>query len=236
VTTPLVLHIVRPYGGPDEYLAAESWSMDTRGMLLVDQAPLPLDTAVMFDVTLGDGSRPIKAEARVTGIVAPDGARPGGLRVRFKRYGGPTKAFLERAATFEGALPPPAAPPEASEPLLVAPSSPEIASAPNAAAADEATEPPANAGVFEVVPAVVSSAASGGGNSNGDEAEDSDDAPTLFFSVAKLNVNPEPQAGLSTLRARSANIETPPNREYLLEKLRQRGQTDERTSRYLPTE
>lgn len=234
VTTPLVLHIVRPYGGIDEYLAAESWSMDTRGMLLVDQAPLPVDTAVMFDVTLADGSRPIKAEGRVTGVVPPDGAKPGGLRVRFKRYGAPTKAFLERAASFDGGAPLPAAPPEASEPMVVAPSSPELASAPNAAAPpDEAPEPAANPGVFEVVPAVVSSGAASAGTA---DDSDADDAPTLFFSVAKLNVTAEPAAGLSTLRGRNGSVETPPNREYLLEKLRQRGQSDEHTSRYLPTE
>lgn len=235
MTTPLVLHILRPYGGVDEYLAAESWSMDTRGMLLLEQAPLPVDTAVMFDVTLSDGSRPIKAEGRVTGVVAPDGTRPGGLRVRFKRYGAPTKAFLERAASFDADAPRPMAPPEASEPLLVAPSSPELASAPNAAAAEDLAPPAPNPGVFEVVPAVVSSAASDGASSDADS--DGDDAPTLFFSVAKLNLPPEPAAGLSTLRGRNvANVEPPPNREYLLEKLRQRGQSDERTSRYLPHE
>src|SRR5690349_18258740 len=66
-------------------------------MLLIDEQELPADTMLTFAVTLGDGSRPIKAEARVIGSVAASDGRPGGLRVRFKRYGAPTKAFIERA-------------------------------------------------------------------------------------------------------------------------------------------
>ena len=70
-TEPRVLHVVRPYANVDEYVAAEAWSVDQRSMLLIDQPPLPADTAIVFDVKLGDGSRPIKAEARVMALRDP---------------------------------------------------------------------------------------------------------------------------------------------------------------------
>jgi hypothetical protein len=66
-------------------------------MLLIDQPPLPFDTAVVFDVTLENGQKPIRAEGRVVGHLEPDGDRPGGLRVRFRRFGAATKAFIDRA-------------------------------------------------------------------------------------------------------------------------------------------
>jgi hypothetical protein len=94
---PIVVHVVRPYASEQEYLAAEAWSIDARGMLLVDAEPLPPDSAVLFDVALTDGQKPIRAEGRVLGAVPPTGQRPGGLRVRFKRFGAATKAFIERA-------------------------------------------------------------------------------------------------------------------------------------------
>jgi hypothetical protein len=94
---PVVVHVVRPYSSEEEYLAAEAWTIDARGMLLIDAEPLPMETAVLFDVALVGGHKPIRAEGRVMGRVAPSGDRAGGLRVRFKRFGAATKAFIERA-------------------------------------------------------------------------------------------------------------------------------------------
>jgi hypothetical protein len=182
-----VLHLVRPFANVEEYLAAEAWTIDARSMLLVGETGLAPDTAIIFDVTLGDGSRPIKAEARVTGVVEPADGKPGGLRVRFRRYSSPTKAFIERATTLmatgvdTGPPPPPAGPPEPSAPLLPAPDASSPLHAPPGA---------------EVVQGA-------------------------------------PNASLAGLRARGSHeLETPPNREYLLEKLRQRGTTDDVTVRY----
>lgn len=189
-----MLHIVRPYANVEEYLAAEAWTVDARSMLLVGESGLAPDTAIVFDVTLGDGARPIKAEARVSGPVEPMDGKPGGLRVRFRRYGAPTKAFIERAMTFvasgvdTGPPPPPAGPPEPSGPGL---------SAPDASAV--AHEPPRE---------VVHVPAPASGHS---------DVPRA----------------LASLRGRAvAAPETPPNREYLLEKLRQRGTNEDVTMRY----
>ncbi len=98
-------------------------------MLLIDADPLPADTAVLFDVALSGGQKPIRAEGRVMGSVAPNGDRPGGLRVRFKRFGAATKAFIERAVKTR------------SDPQAA--SQPEAASAPQAAPAPEPSRPSA---------------------------------------------------------------------------------------------
>jgi hypothetical protein len=94
---PVVVHVLRPYASEQEYLRAEAWSIDARSMILIDTEALPPDTAVLFDIALSDGHKPIRAEGRVVGAAAAQGERPGGLKVRFKRFGAATKAFIERA-------------------------------------------------------------------------------------------------------------------------------------------
>jgi len=120
--TPVVVHVVRPYATEQDYLSAEVWSIDARGMLLIDVEPLPAETAVLFDITLGDGQKPIRAEGRVVGPVAADGQRPGGLRVKFKRFGAATKAFIERAVKTKSGHTEPERP---SQPGAERPSSPD---------------------------------------------------------------------------------------------------------------
>ncbi len=100
---PIVVHVVRPYASEQEYLNAEAWSIDARTMLLIDAEVLAPDTAVLFDVALTDGQKPIRAEGRVVGTTPAQHGRPGGLKVRFKRFGAATKAFIERAVKFKSA-------------------------------------------------------------------------------------------------------------------------------------
>jgi hypothetical protein len=215
---------VRPYANVEEYLAAEAWSVDARSMLLIDEPGLATDTAIVFDVTLGDGSRPIKAEARVTGLVEPKNGMPGGLRVRFRRYGAPTKAFIERAMTFVASGldtgPPPAAPDPAE------PSAPGH-SAPDASAPFHA--PPAEP--IQLVMGV--SARTDGASTSG--ARELQSSGTSSFQGVPVSASGRPgvAAALASLRARADRTpETPSNREYLLEKLRQRGVNDDVTVRY----
>jgi hypothetical protein len=131
VSQPIVLHLVRPYGGEEEYLAAEGWTIEARGMLLIDAAPLPADTAVLFDVTLEGGQKPIRAEGRVIGSVAAQGGVPGGVRVRFKRFGAATKAFIDRAVSRNAvAARPPEPPPPPEENSGVRRRAPSPVSAP----------------------------------------------------------------------------------------------------------
>lgn len=119
---PVVVHVVRPYATEQEYLNAEAWSIDTRSMVLIDAEPLPADTAVLFDVALTDGQKPIRAEGRVVGDAPARDGRPAGVKVRFKRFGAATKAFIERAVKFKSASGEPERP---SQPEAERPSAPE---------------------------------------------------------------------------------------------------------------
>ena len=117
----VVVHVVRPYASEQDYLNAEAWTIDQRSMLLIDAEALPGDTAVLFDISLADGHKPIRAEGRVVGMVSESGGRPGGMRVRFKRFGAATKAFIERAVKAKNGGAEPARPsaPEAEPPSQV---------------------------------------------------------------------------------------------------------------------
>ncbi|HEX3774933.1 MAG TPA: hypothetical protein VHV51_10745 [Polyangiaceae bacterium] len=124
LSSTTVIHVLRPYASEEEYLAHEHSSIDSKTMLLIDQPPLPLDTAVVFDIQLANGQKPIRAEAKVVGHVAAGGTEPSGLRVRFKRFGAATKAFIDRAVALSvaarGSLPSlPEAPASHAAPSLV---------------------------------------------------------------------------------------------------------------------
>jgi hypothetical protein len=197
VSEPIVLHVIRPYASSEEYLRAEAWTMDARTMLLIGEADLPPGTPVTFDVTLGDGSRPIRAEARVLANVEPTGARPGGVRVRFKRYGATTKTFIDRAVELSdrASLRPPPREPDPQRPPTVPP--------PRAAS----ERPPSPQPVTLVALPPVAGAPSG------------EDRHRL----------------LESLRSRAANVgelPVPEQREFVLERLRQRGQNEDVTTRF----
>ncbi len=125
--TPLTLRVVRPYASEEEFLAAEAWTIDARGMVLLEQQDLEPETAVVFDVTLANGARVIRAEGRVTGYLPASDDRPGGLRVRFRRFGAQTKLFIDRAiaareqelAASVSSRPPPPTPGSAPKPFLL---------------------------------------------------------------------------------------------------------------------
>jgi hypothetical protein len=126
--SPVVVHVIRPYSSEQDYLAAEAWSIDQRSMLLIDADPLPADTAVLFDIALTDGHKPIRAEGRVVGTVGATVNRPGGLKVRFKRFGAATKAFIERAVRLKAGAEPELR--SRHEPELASRPEPELASRP----------------------------------------------------------------------------------------------------------
>jgi hypothetical protein len=96
--SPIVIHVLRPYASEEEYLAAERFSISPKSMLLIDQPPLPAETPIVFDVSLSNGQKPIRAEGIVVGYAEATGGQPCGVRVRFKRYGAATKAFIDRAS------------------------------------------------------------------------------------------------------------------------------------------
>jgi hypothetical protein len=198
MTQPVVLHVTRPYADADAYLTHEAWTIDARSMLLVEQPELPRDTNIVFDVTLGDGSRPIRAEARVLGKLEPARGKPGGLRVRFKRYGASTKAFIDRAVALMAAATPQSSIPPQPPLVLELGANSEAQSLP-------ALSAPAQAVPFSTVPPSVHPAAT----------------------------PPDRAEGLDRLRARAvSDVAVPENREFLLERLRQRGQDEDLTARY----
>lgn len=122
MSRPIVIHVLRPYANEEEYLAHERSTIDPKTMLLIDQPPLPLETAVVFDVTLSNGEKPIRAEAKVIAHVSATAEYPGGLRVRFKRYGAATKSFIERAVRASGGSMPAASATSLMPPAEVMPS------------------------------------------------------------------------------------------------------------------
>lgn len=126
MSSSIVIHVLRPYASEEEYLASEANSIDAKGMLLIDQPPLPAETSIVFDVQLQNGQKPIRAEARVVGYAASAPDKPGGVRVRFKRFGAATKAFIDRAVALNQASRAPAPPPSspsvaAASPAVVEP-------------------------------------------------------------------------------------------------------------------
>jgi hypothetical protein len=102
VTDPKNLRLSRPYASVDDYVEAEGWSIDARGMILIDQDPMPAGTVVRFEVVLRSGDKPIRAEGRVVGQVEPKADRPGGVRVRFRRLGPNCKTFIDDVLEARG--------------------------------------------------------------------------------------------------------------------------------------
>ena len=122
MSSPIVIHMYRPYASEEEYLAHERYSIEAKSMILIDQPALPVDTAVVFDVTLENGQKPIRAEARVVGYAEaePERGRLGGVRVRFRRFGAATKAFIDRAVNGSvSTLATPSLAPDAGEAAVV---------------------------------------------------------------------------------------------------------------------
>lgn len=146
MSNPAVIHVVRPYQSEAEYLEAEAWSIEARTMILIGEPDLPEGTAVLFDVQIGNGTKPIRAEARVVESVPSSPGRPGGLRVRFRRYGAATKAFIDRAAamprTEAVAEAPPAAPARAEAAPLALPATPAESSGIHARSVPVVAAPP----------------------------------------------------------------------------------------------
>jgi hypothetical protein len=203
VPGPVVIHLSRPYANAEEYLAREAWSIDTRSMLLVGQAELPTDTDVVFDVTLADGSKPIRAEARVVGAVAPSGGRPGGLKVRFKRYGAATRAFVERAVSARRS---------AGDAPVATPDPPPAHAAPASVRPQSSVRPPAS--VPPSAPPTRSARPSG--------APVWEEDKTSQFSRAVALARP-----MAHVAAVAVEVDAPSDREVLLERLRKRARETE---------
>jgi hypothetical protein len=185
VTDPLVLRVLRPYSNADEYLAAEAWTIQSKTMLLIGESPQPAGIAVRFDVVLGNGEKVIRAEGSVVRYLEAIGQRPGGLEVRFKRFGGATKGFIDRVLAARSGK-------RRTDRVSMRP---ELASLPELPATEAQPAPVA----AEPPPAAAESP-----------------APVAQPLLTALD------AHRALRQRRTGPVAAPPNREHLLERLRER--------------
>jgi hypothetical protein len=159
---------------------------------------------VLFDIALGDGQKPIRAEGRVINMVAATPERPGGLKVRFKRFGAATKAFIERAVKSKTAPGEPERPsqPEAERPSQAEAERPSVAEAerPSLVETERGSMPELRASMTALEAAVPSPTPS--------------NAPV-----------PAPRESSGTRQRVPGPVAAPANREELLARLRQRRST-----------
>lgn len=220
MSEPVILRVVRPYASEDEFLAGDLWTIDAKATLLIGVAPLDPGTLVRFDVVLSTGKLVIRAEGKVLKYVEATPARPGGLRVRFTRFGGSTKAFIDRAVALRRASTP--ARPDATPAPSARPPVPSPASAPSTPAEAPTAAPTDSA------PTSSAPRASGPAPRAAEAAE-----PELRSGVT-ASAEPLPQslraAGgadfgerKQVLRERAVQHVSPPaNRDALLDRLRSR--------------
>lgn len=106
MTETLSLRLVRPYATEEELIAAEGWAIDKKSMVLIGQPRLASGTTVRFELLLEGGQRVLVAEGKAVSYTRPRGDRPGGAKVRFKRFNAAGKAFIERVEAAKAEPPP----------------------------------------------------------------------------------------------------------------------------------
>ena len=99
---PRILRITRPYESIEDYIQSEGWTISNKRMILLDQPRFERDTIVRFELSLQNGEKLIRAEAKVVGYQTPTPDKPGGPKVRFKRFGGSTKTFIQQVVAEHG--------------------------------------------------------------------------------------------------------------------------------------
>jgi molecular chaperone DnaK len=105
MSTPGALRIERPYESAEAYLEGDAWTVARSDMLLVGAEGVAQGTLVAFEIVLTSGAAVVRGEGRVLEVVAADDGRPSGLRVRFQRLEGDSKAMLRRALQKRGPSP-----------------------------------------------------------------------------------------------------------------------------------
>lgn len=204
VSEPLVLRVVRPYATQEEFLAEESWTIiDDKSMILVGEE-LEKDTIIRFELVLTDGSRLMRGEAKVTRAVPEADGRPAGIRVRFRRFGASTKELIDRVLadrkktrrSKRSATPAPLV--LDAEPAISFPPEPALPSEPvGSASLPPDVEPDSTVIDVPPIPAPI--------------------------QASKRTPPPAPSSRRERLRSsRPGPVDPPPNREELLQRLRER--------------
>jgi len=217
----VVLRVVRPYASEAELLGAEGWTITMRRIVLIGERPLKKGTIVHVELVLESGEKLLRAEGKVVGMAKARSDRPKGLEVRLKRYGASTKRFLERAAqavTERDAAP--AA--EESAPK----SAPEVDSAPGESSEVESASGQGLAAEADGEDAVEVELVSQVETELVSQVEVlDDDEPITDVDVVGRESSPStdpvsPESDRTGVRVRV--VEPPPDREALLDRLRER--------------
>jgi hypothetical protein len=215
----VVLRVVRPYSSEADLLGAEGWTITMKRVVLIGARPLKRGTVVQVELVLETGDKLLRAEGKVVGMAKARNDRPKGLEVRLKRYGAATKRFLERAAQAataeESQTPAEESPPRSAPEVELLAESNEIASSPTHNLAPEADEEDAEA---ELVSQLENELPSQIENELDDDPIT--DVDVLGREEGASGDAVSPDSDLSGVRVRV--VEPPPDREALLERLRER--------------
>lgn len=124
------LRIARPYETVEAFLDGDAWTVDRADMILVGAEALAENASVRFEIVLTSGIAVVTGEGRVVEHVPARDERPAGLRVRFQKLDGASKAVLKRALEAQKRA-------GKGKPLA-----PAAASSPEAASSPTQAEPP----------------------------------------------------------------------------------------------
>lgn len=210
-TKPVGIRIVRPYQTDDEFLSNELETVGKTSVILIGAHPRPTGVILRFEVTLASGATVLRGEGRVLGHKESAFRGQPGLSLRFTRLDPKSKALVDRAAAMREARlsgsslpPPPRAPaPEPPPPPPPPPPAPEPEPAIAAALTAQTPEPPP----ASVDPSV---------------EELPTHVDTRESSPMPIDVGPMSEPALESPRAAQGALAPPPDRDALLERLRQR--------------
>ena len=94
---PVAFRLKRPYNTEEEFLLGDGHAVWRSGMILVGANPRPIGLIVRFEVALQDGTALFRGEGKVIAHrPEPDGDTPPGLEVQFIRLDARGKTLLER--------------------------------------------------------------------------------------------------------------------------------------------
>jgi len=195
---PRILRITRPYESIEDYIQSEGWTISNKRMILLDQPRFDRDTIVRFELSLQNGEKLIRAEAKVVGYQTATPDKPGGPKVRFKRFGGSTKAFIQQVVAEHGPGP-------GLETLYPAsgrgsdPGDGPISEAPNSLGFGSPLEAPSAAAALHTNPTLPSGLLPSGALQGGAALANALGAPQKSLDLQQLHVAGMPMAPVAVL-------------------------------------
>ncbi|HEY3234170.1 MAG TPA: hypothetical protein VGJ84_05610 [Polyangiaceae bacterium] len=197
-----VVRSIRPYRSEQQFIASEGWSIGKSSFILVDQKELEAGTVVRCEVLLESGQQLMLVEGVVQGYLAPTEARGGGPKVQIRRVSPSTRALMTRALEAKR---------EQRGPLSLRPESLAMKPAAPAPTEEAAAPKPPRA------PRAAAPEAFGEQNFQSPQPKPSWPAPAARLPRAIVE---SARRALTSRKFR--DIETPADRNRLLDQLRQR--------------